>query len=212
MEDVAQKIYDFTNVLEKLCFTQRDMFFPGGRKECDSDHIMKLSFLLIMVLPYVKQPINQQRVLELAIVHDLVEAEVGDTPRVQCDHIAEVKAKKKMLEHAAIEKYRDMLPEPIGQKVYDLFMEYENRETPESKLVKIFDKFEGDMQTFKEDDTILRKLKNGRHEFILDYLRKDLSVAESSGETIVSELQKIQLNKAEKIIEDMKLRGLLEEA
>jgi 5'-deoxynucleotidase YfbR-like HD superfamily hydrolase len=112
------------------------------------------------------------------------------------------------MELAAIEKYRDELPAPIGRKIYDLFMEYEERKTPESKLVKMFDKYEGDMQALKESKG-LRFYQDGRYEFILNYLREDVAAAENSGEPLVAELQKLQLNVARENIESLKKEGLL---
>ncbi|MDR0803660.1 MAG: HD domain-containing protein [Rickettsiales bacterium] len=210
MKNAAEKIYDFMNTVEKLCYVNRDIFRKDGTKEPDSDHIMKLALLLMMVMPYVKQPINAQKVLELALVHDLVEADVGDTPRLQSDHCPDIRAQKKAKEMAAIIKYRDLLPEPIGQKIYDLFIEYEERASPEAKLVKIFDRFEGDMQTFKEIPTLLnRKLNNERHEFVLNYLREDVAAAEKNGEPLIAEMQKIQLDLAEQKVQELQAQGLI---
>jgi 5'-deoxynucleotidase YfbR-like HD superfamily hydrolase len=159
-----------------------------------------------MVLPYLKHPVDTQKALEMALVHDLVEAEVGDTPRLQSDHFVEVKVKKRALEHAAILKYREILPEPIGQKIYDLFMEYEARESFEAKLVKALDKFEGDMQALKENKGA-RFYQNNRHEFILNYLLEDLKNTED--EPILAALQKTQLDVATENIEYCKNNGLI---
>ena len=209
MKDVAEKIYDFMSMVEKLCHVRRDMFRRDGTKEPDSDHIMKLSFLLMMALPYIKAPVDAQRVLELALVHDLAEAEAGDIPRLQSEYSADVRAAKKAREMDAVRKYRGLLPEKIGRKIWDLFVEYENRSTPESKLVKIFDKFEGDMQTLKETIRLERKLKNGRHEYVLDYMRGDAADAKKSGEPFIAEMQKIQLALAEKKVRELHDAGLL---
>ncbi|MDR1338183.1 MAG: HD domain-containing protein [Rickettsiales bacterium] len=208
MQDTALKIYEFMNTVEKLCYVRRDILRRDGAKETDSDHIMKLAFLLLMVLPYIKQPIDAQRVLELALVHDLVEADAGDISRLKSERSADVRAQKKAMEMAAIEKYRGELPAPIGQKIYDLFMEYEERKTPEAKLVKIFDKYEGDMQALKENKG-LRFYQDGRYEFILNYLREDVATAENIGEPLLAELQKLQLDTARENIEDLKNKGLL---
>jgi putative hydrolase of HD superfamily len=210
MKEVAAKIYSFMDTVEKLCYVRRDMFRSDGTKESDSDHIMKLCFLLMMALPYIKQPIDSTKVLEMALVHDLVEADVGDVPRLLSDHSKEIKEQKKILEYQAIERYKNELPEPIAEKIYNLFIEYEERKTPEAKLVKIFDKYEGDMQTLKESSELLkRKLKNGRHEFVLNYLREDVAAAESDGELLIAELQKLQLNIARENIDKLKEEGLL---
>jgi putative hydrolase of HD superfamily len=211
LKGTAEKIYGFMDVIEQLCHVRRDIYRRDGVKESDSDHIMKLSLLLLLVLPYIKQPVDARKVLELALVHDLAESDAGDTPRLQSDHSPEIKAMKKIRETEAIQKYRDALPEPIGRKIFDLFAEYEERKTPEAKLVKAFDKFEGDMQALKENKG-LRFYQDGRYKFILNYLKEDLDAAENEDEPLMVELQKLQLALAQNYIDELLADGSLERA
>lgn len=44
-----------------------------------------------------------------------------------------------------------MLPEPLNHKIFDLFMEYEEKQTIEAKLVRVLDKLEGNLQCNKEN-------------------------------------------------------------
>ncbi|MDR1071371.1 MAG: HD domain-containing protein [Rickettsiales bacterium] len=196
MNDAAQKIYDFMDTVERLCYVKRYTVMRNGDREKDSDHIMKLMFMIMMITPYIKQQADAQKMLEMALVHDLVEADAGDVPSFE--QTPEVKDQKTRREKEVIEKYRTDLPEPIGQKIYDLFMEFENQKTPESKIVRAFDRFESNIQCLKENYGARYWQYAGRS--IMKALRdKELNLG--IDEEIIDELSKIQLGNAVKNIE-----------
>jgi putative hydrolase of HD superfamily len=84
-------------------------------------------------------PIDRNRCIKMALTHDVCEAIAGDfTPH---DPIS--KEEKHALEKNAMEEIRDLLKgNPLGQELYDLFIEYEEGQTVESRFVKDIDKFE----------------------------------------------------------------------
>ncbi len=151
MKKIAGDIIGFMDVVEQLCYVQRFTKMVGGRSETDSDHIMKLCFLVMMISPYIKQRHDTQKMLEIALVHDLVEAEVGDIPYFEQLSSDEIKKLKKESEARAIEKYKSILPPPLNNKIYDLFYEYEKQETLEAKVVHALDVFDGNLQCNKEN-------------------------------------------------------------
>ena len=76
------------------------------------------------------------RAVELAIVHDLAEAETGDVPtRADPAHRSIDRATKHELEARAIQS----LTGSLDQVVTDRWEEYEARETPEARFVKDMD-------------------------------------------------------------------------
>ena len=135
----ALKIVEFMKTVEQLCLVERDNLMSSGRQETDADHIFKLAFLVLMIHPYLKRPADCAKMLELALVHDLVEARTGDYSLSAQTARPELKARKKAAEKEAILYYRSVLPPPLNERVYGLFMEYEARETREAKLVWILD-------------------------------------------------------------------------
>ena len=130
----ALKIVEFMKTVEQLCLVERDNLMSSGRQETDADHIFKLAFLVLMIHPYLKRPADCAKMLELALVHDLVEARTGDYSLSAQTARPELKARKKAAEKEAILYYRSVLPPPLNERVYGLFMEYEARETREAKL------------------------------------------------------------------------------
>ncbi|KAH0809373.1 hypothetical protein GEV33_013418 [Tenebrio molitor] len=76
--------------------------------------------------------LDRFKCLQLALVHDLAECIVGDiTPQ---DNIPE--DKKHAMEDEAMKEIASNLGEDIGKMIYNLYKEYEAKETPEAIFVK----------------------------------------------------------------------------
>ena len=110
----ALKIVEFMKTVEQLCLVERDNLMSSGRQETDADHIFKLAFLVLMIHPYLKRPADCAKMLELALVHDLVEARTGDYSLSAQTARPELKARKKAAEKEAILYYRSVLPPPLN--------------------------------------------------------------------------------------------------
>ena len=146
MSNNIAKILEFMKVLDKVCLIKRATLLSDGTTETDSSHSFKLAWLLMMIYPYLKHEYNYTRLLELALVHDIAEAETGDCPKsVQRAH-PEMKKLKDKQEAEAMQKYRDLLPAELGGRIYDLWREYEDKQTPESRLVTALDKVDANLQ------------------------------------------------------------------
>ena len=105
--------------------------------------------MLILIEPHLQQSIELSKVLKMAIIHDLVEAIVGDTPVFEIDQAgALVKAEK---EQQAIEKIREILSNSVGDEIYAYWQEFELAESYEAKLVYAFDKLECKCQHLEAD-------------------------------------------------------------
>jgi putative hydrolase of HD superfamily len=207
MEDIARKIISFMDVVEKLCHVKRHILMQDGRDETDSDHIMKLAFLVMLISPYLKQPHNTQKMLEMALVHDLAEADTGDIPIFISANNPKIKAEKALQEREAIEKYRSMLPLEIGNKIYNLFIEYEENKTFEARFVKALDKFEGNIQANKNNYGAEFYAKGWTP--VLDKIREHKFSAELNNEEIISAIERALVENAESNIEHCKKKGLI---
>jgi len=84
--------------------------------------------------------------LKMIIIHDLVEAEARDIPALDVLRNPEIKAQKIEKEKQAIENLRLVLTETNGQEIYDLFYEFEEKETYEAKVANALDKLEVQLQ------------------------------------------------------------------
>lgn len=82
----------------------------------------------------------------MIIIHDLVEAEAGDMSALDVLRDPSLKSLKQQREIAAINNLRDTLGDPLGQEIYDLWYEFEDKLTYEAKVANAFDKLEVQLQ------------------------------------------------------------------
>ena len=102
--------------------------------------------MAILIEPLLKQKIDAARLLKMIILHDLVEAEARDISALDVLRNPEIKIQKLDKERQAIENLRTALNETNGQEIYDLFYEFENKETYEAKVANALDKLEVQLQ------------------------------------------------------------------
>jgi putative hydrolase of HD superfamily len=119
-----------------------------GEAESVADHMYRMACLAFLVGTPANssgaigctsdERVSPDRCVAIALVHDIAEAVVGDlTP---FDDVP--KAEKHARELAVVEKIEAMLGPAVGGKIAALWREYEDRSSPEGRLVKDIDKFE----------------------------------------------------------------------
>lgn len=146
MQNKIEQIFDFMRVLDKVCLVKRATLLSDGTVETDSSHTFKLAFMVMLIYPYLKHKYDYAHLFELALVHDIAEAETGDYPKAMQRAHPEIKAKKDAEEKAAMQRYSSILDEPMRSKIWNLYQEYETKKTPEAKLITALDKVDANMQ------------------------------------------------------------------
>lgn len=131
---------------ERLKFELRHSFTSNGRQESVAEHTWRMSLMFVLIEPLLKQKVDTARLLKMIILHDLVEAEAGDISALEVIRNPEIKLKKVEMEKKAIENLRLILKEINGQEIYDLFFEFEEKETYEAKVANTLDKLEVQLQ------------------------------------------------------------------
>ena len=118
--------------------------------------------------------------------HDVVEIETGDV----CISKVEERKVKQEKELEAAEELKESLPKIIGEKFYDLFIEFEEQNTREAKFAKAIEYLDAEIHflDYKEywkgwDENKVRRLKGLYHkefpevneafEEMLAYARKE---------------------------------------
>jgi len=140
----AVRAVDFLHLTQALKTTPRTGWVNHGvdKPESIADHMYRMS-IMAMVASKSMPELDQNKCVKLALIHDLAEAIVGDiTP-----HDPVTKEEKQKLESDAMVKIRDMLGDALGgEEIQELWHEYEDGLTSESKLLKDLDKLEMIMQ------------------------------------------------------------------
>ncbi len=129
-----QNIVDFFQIAEKLECEYRLTRMSDGAPQAVAAHSWNMALMAMVLKPYLKNPVNMERVYELCMLHDLPEAIAHDVPlHEQTD---EVRAKKHVDESAAI----NLIVRLLGSnEIQARFDEYDARTSAESKLVKALD-------------------------------------------------------------------------
>lgn len=196
--DNCLKIIEFMKIVEKLCLVERDNLMSDGRQETDSDHIIKLSYLAMMVYPFLKTKVNYTKLLEMALIHDLVEACSGDYSLSAQQADPDLRKQKKAAEKEAALYYRSILPAPLNDKIYDIFMEYEARQSSEAKILWCLDKLEATLQSNLYHDGDVRywgKCENGEWYYINAVTKKPF--IQEVGEEILMDFEQALIKMSE---------------
>lgn len=135
----AQDLLTFFRLVGQLKTTKRTgwVYRKVRQPESVSDHMYRMSMIAMAVSG---SDLARDRIIKMALVHDLAEAEVGDI--APADNVS--KEEKRALEEAAMRRIRDdiLSGSALGAELYDLWLEYETGDTGEAKLLKEIDKME----------------------------------------------------------------------
>jgi len=138
-----QLILSTLRMAEALKRELRHNWLSDGRQESVAEHTYQMALMAILVAPYLETKVKLERTLKMVIVHDLVEALVGDVPFFET---GDRKAQKAAREAKAIDQIRDGLPPEAGNDVHALWHEFENGLSPEAKLARALDNLEVQLQ------------------------------------------------------------------
>lgn len=111
--------------------------FDGSRDENTAEHSWHAALSAMVLAEYANEAVDVNHVIQMLLVHDLVEIEAGDVPIYDVDTLiaqAEIEAEAAVIifdQKAAIH----------GARLRALWDEFEARVTPESKFAKAIDRF-----------------------------------------------------------------------
>jgi len=146
MEKQITAILKVLALAERLKFELRHSYTSSGRQESVAEHTWRMSLMAVLIEPLLKQKIDMVRLLKMIILHDLVEAEARDVSALDVLRNPEIKLDKIEKEKQAIENLRLTLENTNGQEIFDLFYEFEEKQTYEAKVANALDKLEAQLQ------------------------------------------------------------------
>lgn len=136
-QSLAAAIARFLAAVEPMKTHTRTAWSAQGRQESVAEHSWRLGLLALLVAPHL-DGIDQRKLLELAIVHDLGEAFEGDISAPLQSGTDE----KGRVELETVTALATLLPEPDAARVQSLWTEYNEAATREARVVKMLDKLE----------------------------------------------------------------------
>ena len=132
-------ILDFLALAERLKCELRHSWLSNGRQESVAEHSWQMALMAMLMHRRLEVSVDLGKTLRMILTHDLVEAEIGDVPFFDR---SERRAMKATRERAAIELIRTRLGGAVGQEIYDLWHEYEAKQTAEAKFAGALDHLE----------------------------------------------------------------------
>lgn len=150
IETEARKILQFLHVAENLKKLIRHSWLSDGRKESVAEHTWRMSLMFLLVEPHLGIVLDSKKTLEMIVIHDIIEALVGDVPAFE-QFNADVKLEKIRLENEAIDEIKRTLDNETGEKFHRLWHEFEGKETNEAKVANALDKLEAQIQHNEAD-------------------------------------------------------------
>jgi putative hydrolase of HD superfamily len=110
----------------------------GSRRENSAEHSWHMAVMAMILADYADTPVDVARVIELLLLHDVVEIDAGDV-FLYDDQGGDQQHRKEL---QAADRLFGMLPAPLGVKLRNAWLEFETGHTPEAKFARALDRFQ----------------------------------------------------------------------
>ena len=160
-EITAEQVLNFIEEIGKLKNLSRTGWrFHGiiGNTESISDHCYRVSLLAMLlgdILVEHDVKLDMDKVMRIALLHEIAEARIGDIPFPAFRYIDE--EYKSKAEEKAVDEMLESLGR-IGRRYYDLWREFEECSSLEGRLVRAADKLELMIQVYQYEEIGYRNL------------------------------------------------------
>lgn len=117
---------------------RRNLTIVDKRRENDAEHSWHIALMVPLLMEYIEEDVDILKVMKMAIIHDLVEIDAGDT------YAYDVKGyeDKREREVAAADRIFNMLPEDQAKEITDLWYEFEDEKTIEARYACCVDRLQ----------------------------------------------------------------------
>ena len=134
LQDVHQ-VFQFIIELDRLKAVLRKNKPVGlSRYENSAEHSWQVAVLALTMAQYSSQTIATEKVVEMLLLHDVVEIDAGDKILYSQSHADYEK------EHAAAVRILSLLPAPLAGRFLDIWEEFAQNKTPEAQFANGIDR------------------------------------------------------------------------
>jgi putative hydrolase of HD superfamily len=116
---------------------RRNYLADGSRRENTAEHSWHLGIAAMVFAAHAVEPVDIGRAVCMALVHDIVEVDAGDTFAYDTSEHA---AGKQAREQAAADRLFGMLPATTGSWFRELWDDYERGDSAEARFVMAVDR------------------------------------------------------------------------
>lgn len=115
-----------------------------SRRENDAEHSWHLAVMAMVLAEHANEPVDLGKVIEMLLVHDIVEIDAGDTFAYGENGYDD----KEEREQRAADRIFGLLPPDQGARFRQLWEEFEARKSPEAKFAAALDRLQPMMHNF----------------------------------------------------------------
>ena len=109
-----------------------------SRKENSAEHSWHVAMYAMLLHRYAAEPVDVARVIQMLLIHDIVEVDAGDHPL----HASGGSSRQAELESQAAERLFGLLPAEQKGEMLALWREFEAGESDDAKFAKALDRFQ----------------------------------------------------------------------
>ncbi|MFM8563084.1 MAG: HD domain-containing protein [Acidimicrobiia bacterium] len=155
MTDRLQQQLDFLMEIDRLKSVNRQTLITDrSRRENTAEHSWHLAMFAFVLAEYANEDVDLLHVLQLCLIHDIVEIDAGDT----FAYDTTANSDKDEREQRAADRLFGLLPADQHARLRALWEEYEAMETAESRFANAVDRMQpamlnhmvGEMSTWRE--------------------------------------------------------------
>ncbi|MPY89689.1 MAG: HD domain-containing protein [Luteitalea sp.] len=110
----------------------------GSRRENSAEHSWHLALFAIVLCEWATDTVDLSRVIQMLVLHDIIEIECGDSPV----HDKDLSASKAAREAVAAEKLFRILPADQRVRFHDLWEEFEEAQSPDARFAKALNRLQ----------------------------------------------------------------------
>jgi putative hydrolase of HD superfamily len=117
---------------------RQTLLIDESRRENSAEHSWHIALMAMILAEYAPKPINLLRVVQMLLIHDIVEVDAGDTFCYDTNGHQD----KADREIAAAKRLFGLLPDDQRDLFHDLWNEFEERETMDSQFAAALDRIQ----------------------------------------------------------------------
>ena len=121
----------------------------GSRVENTAEHSWHIALYALILADQAGPGVDISRVIQMLLLHDLVEIDVGDVPIHSANGVAHGSADVQAAEAAAAKRIFGLLPNTLGDDLHHIWQEFEANETASAQFAKSLDRVQPVMQNIQ---------------------------------------------------------------
>lgn len=138
----------FIKEIDKLKYILRKTkLLNSDRNENDAEHSWHLALMTLVLAEHANAKIDVLKVLQMVLIHDLVEIDAGDT----FIYDSQKNHSNTHEERIAAQRIFGLLPDDQALKLIAVWEEFEAGQTPEAKFARAMDRLEPLLQNSSND-------------------------------------------------------------